>query len=428
MNILYLAYASEPGKGSERGVGWNVPLAYAQSHGEDGVYVLTRGTVRARIEEELAVSAPPNLHFLFYDIPSWMTYPDEARSRWGEQINYLLWQVLARRKVREIVRTRHIGLIHHLTFNQYRTPSPGFWTDVPFVMGPIGGAELIAPCFDQDLSQHTLHKERIRRKGRDLPVFGWFTRRRKNKKMILFSSRENLDRLEPFCSPSCGVRVMPAIACRLSDFALPERLTEETGDGQRTFSMVYAGNVLDWKGLHIFLRAVRRAFDDNGIRDFKALLVGVRFSEEQRMAEGWIRELGLEGRVELIPFMERKQLLEVMAHSDLSVYPAFRDSGSMSVLEACALGCPTICFNAGGQDAFPDDTLFKVDIGKSYEDTLDAFAQRLLWIYHHRGEAASVGARAKDFVEHHMTWKGRVADFHEIYHELTSSTVWPEKA
>lgn len=389
--------------------------------------MLTNCKSETKIIKELSIIKQSNLHYVFLDFPKLEHYTKKIKGEWGWQIYNLLWQVLARRKVGEIVRTHHIGLIHHLTFNQYRTPSPGFWSDVPFVMGPIGGAELIAPCFDQDLSQHTLHKERIRRKGRDLPVFGWFTRRRKNKKMVLFSSRENLDRLEPFCSPSCEVRVMPAIACRLSDFALPERLTEDAGDGQRTFSMVYAGNVLDWKGLHIFLRAVRRAFADNGIRDFKALLIGVRFSEEQRMAEGWIRELGLEGRVELIPFMERKQLLEVMAHSDLSVYPAFRDSGSMSVLEACALGCPTICFNAGGQDAFPDDTLFKVDIGNSYEDTLDAFAQRLLWIYHHRGEAASVGARAKDFVEHHMTWKGRVADFHEIYRELVSSQVRPDK-
>lgn len=427
MNILYLAYASEPGRGSEPGVGWNVPLNYAIHYPEDTVYVLTNCKSETKIIKELSIIKQSNLHYVFLDFPKLEHYTKKIKGEWGWQIYNLLWQVLARRKVGEIVRTHHIGLIHHLTFNQYRTPSPGFWSDVPFVMGPIGGAELIAPCFDQDLSQHTLHKERIRRKGRDLPVFGWFTRRRKNKKMVLFSSRENLDRLEPFCSPSCEVRVMPAIACRLSDFALPERLTEDAGDGQRTFSMVYAGNVLDWKGLHIFLRAVRRAFADNGIRDFKALLIGVRFSEEQRMAEGWIRELGLEGRVELIPFMERKQLLEVMAHSDLSVYPAFRDSGSMSVLEACALGCPTICFNAGGQDAFPDDTLFKVDIGNSYEDTLDAFAQRLLWIYHHRGEAASVGARAKDFVEHHMTWKGRVADFHEIYRELVSSQVRPDK-
>lgn len=417
MNILFLSYASEPGKGSEYGVGWNVPLAYATSFPNDEVYVLTRSRVRKKIETELARLGRHNLHYLFYDIPKWLTYPNEMKSHWGEQINYLLWQMLSRSTVRRSIRELGIDVVHHLTFNQYRTPSPGFWMDAPFVIGPVGGAELIAPCFDGDLSPHTLRKERMRRKGRDLPLFGWLTRRRRNKKTILFSSEESRRRLQPFCSKTCRCAVMPAIAFSPSDFTLSER---SDGKGQGPFTMVYAGNVLDWKGLHIFLRAVRRAFTDHAVRDIKTMLVGVRSDADRRMVEGWTRELGLDDVVELVPFMERSRLLGVMAGSDLSVYPAFRDSGSMSVLEACALGCPTICFDAGGQDAFPYGTLLKVGIGDTYEATLVAFAEKLSWVYNHRDEAKAVGARAKAFVESHLTWEQRVADFHEIYREVSS--------
>lgn len=160
-HILMSAYACEPGAGSEYGVGWMVPTTMARKYPEHQFYVLTRSRCRGKIEKVLA-SDPTlaNLHFLFYDIPSWMFYKNEMKSNWGEQFNYLLWQLLSRKYVRKMHKTLHFDLFHHLTFNQYRTPSPGFWLDIPFVMGPIGGAECIAPAFWQDLEANTIKKEK----------------------------------------------------------------------------------------------------------------------------------------------------------------------------------------------------------------------------------------------------------------------------
>lgn len=418
MNILYLSYASEPGKGSEYGVGWNVPLSYAQQYPNDTVYVLTRSRVCDKIEKELNRLELGNLHYLFYDIPRWLTYPNEMESHWGEQINYMLWQWLARKTVKRIVRQKNIGVVHHLTFNQYRTPSPGFWMDRPFVMGPIGGAETIARCFDCDLTPHSLHKEEIRRQGKDLKLFGWLTRRRSNRKAVLFSSHQNYNRIMPHCSSSSNGLVMPAIAFSPEDFRIG---TEPKADREAsTFNLIYAGKALDWKGLHIFLKAVNKAYAENCINNINIKLIGIRFEEEKRIVKGWINGLGLDNMVEMIPFMERSELLKQMAQCNLSVYPAFRDSGSMSVLEASAMACPTICFNAGGQDAFPDDVLFKVEIGNSYEETLKSFADKLLWIYRNPKEAKAVGNKAKEYVEKNLTWKQRVTDFHDIYRKLLS--------
>lgn len=418
MKILYLSYASEPSKGSEYGVGWNVPLTYARQYPMDDVYVLTRGRVRRKIEKELEVLHLSNLHYLFYDIPSWLTYPNEMQSHWGEQINYILWQLLSRKKVKRIVKQQKIDIVHHLTFNQYRTPSPGFWLDIPFVMGPIGGAETISPCFDRDLSPHTLHKEVMRRKGKDLKLFGWLTKRSSNRKMVFFSSMQNRDRIFPYCSSSCKGDIMPAIAFSSDDFHVLSESNPSQDTPVKAFEMIYAGKALDWKGLHIFLQALKKAFLDHHIKNIRVLLIGIRFEEEQQMVKTWAELLNLQDYVDLVPFMDRNQLLQQMSHCNLSVYPAFRDSGSMSVLEASVLGCPTICFDTGGQDAFPDEILFKVKVQDSYEETLDAFAQRLLWIYNHPDEAKSVGERSKDYVYRTLTWEKRISDFRNVYKKL----------
>lgn len=435
MNIIIIAYASEPGAGSEYGVGWMVPVTMAKRYAEHEIYVLTRSRCKDKIMKALDEMQLKNLHFLFYDIPSWMTYPNEMKSRWGEQINYLTWQLLSRRFIKKMDRKIGFDVIHHLTFNQYRTPSAGFWMKQPFVMGPIGGAEVIAPCFWQDLEVHSVKKELMRQKGKDLKVFGWFNTRSHNRKLILCSCKENMDRLQPFAHES-ELRVMPAIAYDTKDFekALQDESTDIAVDARsdlsaegaytwvsqkdsNVFEMVYAGKAWDWKGILIFLKAVRNAFNDGD--NYRVKLIGIRFEEEQKRVMSWVNKLGLEEHVTLIPFIKRDDLLKLMKTCQLSVYPAFRDSGSMSILEACALACPSICFEAGGQDIFPDDILLKVPVSESYEEAMNVFARKLKWAYGHRIELKEIGARSQKWVEANMLWQQKVDEFVKIYNEIS---------
>lgn len=411
------AYACEPGAGSEYGVGWMVPTTMARKYPEDQIFVLTRSRCKEKIEKALANdSSLANIHFLYYDIPSWMFYKNEMQSNWGEQINYLLWQWLVRKFVRKKNKIYHFDIFHHLTFNQYRTPSPGFWLDIPFVMGPIGGAECIAPAFWEDLEPNTVKKEGIRLKGKDLKIFKWFNTRKKNNKVILCSCKENLNRLKPYGNKS-RLELMPAIAFDKKDFA--DISQNETQD---TFEMIYAGKAWDWKGIHIFLKAAKVALMDKlsakSQQKWSIKLIGIRFEEEQKKVMGWVDELGLQNHVTLIPFIQRSELLKMLANCSLSVYPAFRDSGSMSVLEACALGCPSICFNAGGQDVFSDEILLKVDVADSYSETMNRFSEKLFWAYEHPQELKEIGRKAKVWVEEMLTWDRRVEDFHDIYKTL----------
>lgn len=430
MRILILAYASEPGAGSEYGVGWMVPTIMAKRHPEHEIYVLTRSRCREKIESSLCPSNSsnlnhseevidstvyPNLHFLFYDVPLWLFYKKEMGSNWGEQYNCLLWQLMVSSFIKKFQKDSgfRFDVVHHLTFNQYRTPSPGFFIDIPFVMGPIGGAETIAEAFYQDLTEHTAKKERFRKKGYDLKLFGWWVKTKKNKKVILCSTKENAERLRPHCGKH-ECRFMPAIAYTPDDFA---ELTskEEVMNSDSPFTLIYAGKAFDWKGIRIFLRAAKVAYINNGINNFLIKLIGIRSEEEQQMVMGWVKEEGLDKNVELIPFIARADLLKELAKCNLSVYPAFRDSGSMSVLEASALACPTICFEAGGQDAFPDEVLLKVKVDGTYEDILQRFASQLLVAYNDPASTKEIGKRAQKYVSKELVWEKKVDDFIDIY-------------
>lgn len=411
--ILFCCYTAEPLKGSEPGVGWNVPFMVAKQCPHYEVYLLTKSSKKEKIESYLKDHPIKNLHPLFYAIPSWLKV---ERFGFARQFNYIAWELLVKSHIKKWDECYHFNLIHHITFNQYRTPSPGFWLDKPFVMGPVGGAETIHPVFYQDLSSTTVNKEKYRQKGRDFKLFGWLNRRNNNKKLILFSSVENESRLKPYCGNS-NTQVLPAIAFDESDF--PSRDKHDIQESSTsTFEMTYAGRPLDWKGLLIFLKAANMAFVSRGIKDFKIKLIGIRDETEQKMVMQWAKEQQLTSFIELIPFIPRPELLKILQTCNLSVYPAFRDSGSMSILEAAALGCPSICFNAGGQDAFPNDVLLKVELADDYNVVLSRFADKLLWVYHHQDESKQIGNKAQEYVYKNLTWQKKAETFDSIYQTL----------
>jgi hypothetical protein len=69
--VLLSAYACEPGKGSEPGIGWNLARHLAEHH---EVWVLTRTNNRPAIEAELARNPVPGLHFVYHDLPPWARF------------------------------------------------------------------------------------------------------------------------------------------------------------------------------------------------------------------------------------------------------------------------------------------------------------------------------------------------------------------
>src|SRR5262249_36069867 len=92
LKILLSAFACEPNRGSELGVGWNWALSLAQTGHQ--VVVLTRFTSRPAIEEVMK-NAPPGLKlwFEYFDVPE----PFRWERRGPLHLHVVLWQWLAAR-------------------------------------------------------------------------------------------------------------------------------------------------------------------------------------------------------------------------------------------------------------------------------------------------------------------------------------------
>lgn len=136
MRILLSAYACEPNRDSEAGVGWN--WAFHLTKAGHTVHLLTSSHGRNAIEIELAHQPQPNLHVHYVDVPRWsMRY---MKGQFGVYAHYFLWQYVA---LEVAWRLRgEVDLVYHVTWGSLHGGSPLYKLGLPFVFGPVGGGQV----------------------------------------------------------------------------------------------------------------------------------------------------------------------------------------------------------------------------------------------------------------------------------------------
>jgi len=172
LRVLLSAYACEPGKGSEPGVGWNWVLQSARFH---DVWVLTRANNRPAIEAALRREPLPNVHFVYHDLPAWARF--WKRGQRGVRAYYSLWQLTAASLCRRLHGEVQFDLAHHVTLVNYWMPSCLAALPVPFIWGPVGGGEAFPREFWNWLGLRGKVYEAARTAARALGEKGPFVRK-----------------------------------------------------------------------------------------------------------------------------------------------------------------------------------------------------------------------------------------------------------
>lgn len=332
MKLLISAYACEPGKGSEPGVGWNWVQALARRGYK--VHVLTRTNNRAAIE---AVPELPGVQFHYYDLPAW------ARS-WkhrpgGIYLYYLLWQWGAARLARQLHAWEKFDRVHHVTFVSYRQPSFMGSLGIPFIFGPVGGGETMPASLLPTLSPAGRRAERLRNLASALLPFDPFMHRTFRKAhLIACTTAETLARIPQRYRPKCLVQ--PAIG--INDWEIAVRGQDSPGP-----HFLFVGRLLYWKGLHLAFEAL--AHVRKSVPDVRLRIVGQ--GEDRTWLESRAEAAGVTDLLEWVPSVPHDAMAEAYRSSTALVFPSLHDSGGMVVLESLAAGLPVLCLDLGGPGA-----------------------------------------------------------------------------
>lgn len=335
LSVLLSAYACEPDKGSEPGIGWQwaVNLA-ALGH---RVWVITRANNRDAIERALEASSIDNIRFLYFDLPSWArTWKRGGR---GVHIYYLLWQLGAYRVARDLVRTESIDVVHHITFGVYRHPSFMAFLGIPFVFGPVGGGERTPWALRKGFPLRGHVADALRDMANLAVRFDPLLRAMfRRTALTLCKTRETLGRVPGRYRQNCRVQLELGMDREALAPAPHARQQDET------FHVLYVGRLLYLKGLHLALEAFANAFCGSPWARFTIIGSG----KDEQWLKSLARRLGVAAQVEWIPWMPREQLLNQYGEHDVLLFPSLHDSSGNVVLEAMTMGLPVVCVDLGG--------------------------------------------------------------------------------
>lgn len=377
MKLLLSAFSCGPGWGSEPGIGWNTVEQASRRH---EVWVLTEAGWRERMGDKFDAARHPNIHFVWVRIPTLDKLVDGGplNNGLGWLVYYYLWQLAALREARRLHAEHQFDLVHHVTFGKHSVPSHLYKLGIPFLFGPVGGAEK-APRgeFYAEFGWKTRLAESLRllhvRLARLDP---WLRACVKCAALSLGVTRESADELRALGAKNPDV--LPAIslpdaeAQALAKLPRHEAANENVGE---KLTLLFTGRLLAWKGVHLAIRALAKS--DRTNLHLRVLGDG----PERGYLEQLARNLGVAERVEFSGSVPREEALRATAGAAGLLFPSLHDSGGYAVIEAMAAGLPVICLNLGGPGLFVNEAcgwVIQADTpGQTVEDlarALRAFA------------------------------------------------------
>jgi glycosyltransferase involved in cell wall biosynthesis len=326
------------------------------------VWVVTRANNRSAIEAELSRLPHSKLHFIYYDLPSWIRW--WKRGKRGVQLYYYLWQI----GVYWIARTLHaevrFDLVHHLTFGKYWSPSFLALLPIPFFWGPVGGGESAPKAFWTTLGAAGTIFEIGRESARYFAEFDPFVRlTAKRSWLTLAKTPETANRLHKLGAGRVALLGESALT-REEWRRYSQRFKDEAHP--HSFKFISIGNLLPLKGFALGLQAFAIALQQLGehqLANAEYWIVGD--GPDFRRLRTLSDRLGITSGVKFWGRLSREDTLKKLVECQVLVHPSLHDSGGWVCLEAMAAGKPVICLDLGGPGTqVTEQTGFKVFPGK----------------------------------------------------------------
>ncbi len=413
MKVLVSAYACEPNKGSEPGVGWNIASAISQDH---EVWVLTTATHRRGIEAELMTGVAAQLHWIYLDPFDWV-YDWETGGKgiqWDVHLHHYLWQIAAYFKIKTLHQTIGFDLVHHATYGRYSAPSFLSFLPIPFVWGPVGGGESAPVSFWKDFNLKAKLYEFLRQAARisgELDPFVHLTARKSA--IALACTPETAKRLK-----ALGVKRLEWVSGQTgitaAELAQFEQLKVQFSNSSSNQSVRFLslGRLIHWKGFHLGIRGFIEADLPNA-----EYWIGGTGAEEARLKE-LVQRSGWGDRIKFLGPLSRIDALQVMAQCDVLVHPSLHDFSPTVCLEAMAAGLPVICLDLGGPSRqITDETGIRVPAVNPTK-AVTGLAQAMVQLNQDKALRSALGIAAQQRVRQFYLWETRGRDYSELYRSL----------
>ena len=371
--ILVLAYVVSPYRGSEYSVAWNFVTQMSKSCELTVLFGASGLHMGDTVELERYLKQHPLQNVQFVPVrPSGLANVLNMANRRGWltytfYLAYRLWHREAYKVASELKKVQSYDLVHYLGPIGYREPGYLWKLDLPYVWGPIGGANNLPRQLLAALPMAGKVKLTFR------AVVNWFQLRfsrrvrsaLKNVDVLLTATTENQEifrkvlRKESLYFPENGI--VGAISLNHAKFSNLERI-----------HLIWIGSIEARKALNILVEAL-----SNCQRPSKFVVHVVGNGPLRPGLESKVSKAGLEQSFVWHGQISRDDVRQLLSMSHLHVVTSVSEGNPTTIWEAMSCGVPTLTIDhCGMRDTVTEGSGIKVPVA-DYGRLVEAFTRRL---------------------------------------------------
>lgn len=398
MHVLLVAYACEPDKGSEPGVGWNWAIHLSKYV---RVTVLTRENNKAVIEKVIQNGDYTNLNFIYHDIK--VLLPIKKITSIFLKLYYAIWVLSLKRFLKSNVNLREYNLIHFVTFNTFIVPPPINFPNIKSIWGPVGGGVLGHLESFKKISYRYYIEEFIRSAS------------------VKFLAENNI--MQHTLSRYDKLVFANSDTAKLMNYKKQAYIELETGINKSnlTFSPILkeksnnivilsVGLLEARKGLHLLLSSILYVK-----ADIKLIIIGkgILLNKLQKL----VKKYNL-NNVQFLGNMDYCTVQKYYQQSDIFVFPSLRDTSGNVVLEAMSKGLPIIAFDHQGMhDILDKQCAIKIPV-ESYELMVMNLAKAITDLSFDPKLRFEMGCASIKRIKENYLWENKAKRMVDIYREV----------
>ncbi|MEH2246276.1 glycosyltransferase family 4 protein [Nostoc sp.] len=409
LKILICAYACEPGKGSEPGVGWNVVREVSKYQ---QIWVLTSNCHRQGLETQLARNPLPNLHIVYLDPLGWIIDWSHQRmgKQWGVYVHYYLWQIWAYFISRSLHKQISFDILHHVTYVRYSSPSLISLLPVPFIWGPVGGGESSPKSFWKDFSFRGKIYEVLRNLARWIEECDPLVHLTAQQTVLARATTEDTaKRLRQMGTKN--VQVYSPLGLSQDEIA---KLSNSVILDNSPIRFISVGRLLHWKGFHLGLAAFAQA----NLPNAEYWIVGE--GTERKQLEILTQYLNISKQVKFLGNLFREHTWSKIQNCHVLVHPSLHESGGFVCLEAMAARRPVIYLDLGGPAVqVTEETGFKIK-ANTPDQVVSDIAKAMTYLATNPELRLLMGQAGQKRVRETFSWESKGKQLIQLYEEIST--------
>lgn len=353
--------------------------------------------IQARRSQGLAwrltrlLSGKGNFSWSLYAIFSNLAYPFFEREVWqhfGAQL-----------------RAGEFDLVHRILPLSPTTPS---WLagrlkaiGVPFIIGPLNGGVPWPAGFDDVRKNEKDWAGRLRGLYKLLP--GSHSTREEST-AIITAARTTLREIPARYHDKCVF--IPENAINTKRFPLQPRPQRAPGP----LRIAFVGRLVALKGVDMLLESVAPL-----VREGRVMVDIIGDGPEMPSLRALVERLGISDTTRLDGWVDHSLLHDRLQQCDVFAFPSIREFGGGVVLEAMALGIPSIVLDHGGPpELVPQNAGFVLPL-VSRTQIVEDMRNLLAQLAENPSRLAVMGQAAQDHIRKYYTWESKAEQILEVY-------------